>query len=37
LRHEYRDKWTNVHGRQAQLTGADPNHDIGLRHSFGPR
>jgi hypothetical protein len=37
LRQEYRDKWIGVHGRQAQLAGADPNHDIGLRHSFGPR
>lgn len=37
LRQEYRDKWINTHGRQAQLTAANPNNDIGLKHSFGPR
>lgn len=37
LRPEYLHKWTSVHGRESQFAGADPNHDIGLKHSFGPR
>ena len=37
LRQEYRDKWMDTHGRQAQSAGLEPHHATGLRHSFGPR
>lgn len=37
LRQEYKDQWLSIYGRQAQLAGAEPNQDIGLRQSFAPR